>query len=119
MEQTTEINGTLLLKQLYDLRIDGVPAEISAKNGMFEGDREHYLAVGQSALRCIKLAMLAAARDQFRSILDFGCGFGRVLRVLRSSMFLRRFMRSWNPASSAPSRPLARMSRNSFGSRVC
>jgi SAM-dependent methyltransferase len=72
-----------LLKQLYERRLVSVSTEISVHDGMFEGDREHYFSVGHSALRCITLAMLAAGKDHVESILDFGCGFGRVLRVLR------------------------------------
>jgi SAM-dependent methyltransferase len=85
MEEISERNSSLPLKQLYDLDIDAVSSEISIHDGMLEGDRRHYFAVGQSALRCIKLAMLAACKDQLRSILDFGCGFGRVLRVLKAA----------------------------------
>src|SRR5260370_33891758 len=84
-EDTIDTGATLLLKQLYDLDIEGVPAEISPNDGMFEHDGAHSVSVGQSALRCIKLAMLAAGKDEFRNILDFGCGFGRVLRVLRAA----------------------------------
>ena len=86
MFETTVESGTLsLLKQLYDLDIEGVSDEISPDDGMFEHDQAHYFSVGQSALRCIKGAMLATKRDEFRNILDFGCGFGRVLRVLQAA----------------------------------
>jgi SAM-dependent methyltransferase len=85
MQENAELDSTLLLKQLYDLDIEGVPSEISPNDGMLEGNLRHYFAVGQSALRCIKLAMLAAGKDQFWNILDFGSGFGRVLRVLKAA----------------------------------
>ncbi len=62
-----------------------VRTEISPNDGMFEGDYEHYFAVGRSALHCIRLGMLAAGRTHFDGILDFGCGFGRVLRVLKAA----------------------------------
>jgi len=41
--------------------------------------------VGESALRCINHAILLANKDlsSIASILDFPCGFGRVLRVLK------------------------------------
>jgi SAM-dependent methyltransferase len=84
-EQTMEASGAMLLRQLYELDVDRVSTEISPEDGMFENNPEHYFSVGQSALRCIKLAMLAAGKDDFRSILDFGCGYGRVLRVLRAA----------------------------------
>jgi SAM-dependent methyltransferase len=85
VEDTTEANGRRLMKQLDDFSAEGVCTEISAGDGMFEGSREHYFAVGQSALRCIQLAMRAARRERFRNILDFGSGFGRVLRVLKAA----------------------------------
>jgi SAM-dependent methyltransferase len=66
---------------------DGTQLEISPKDTMYEGNLKHYISVGQSALHCIKTAM-AAAGDQnvrnVRSILDFGSGYGRVLRVLKT-----------------------------------
>jgi SAM-dependent methyltransferase len=84
-EQTMEASAMMLLRQLYQLDVERVPAAISPDDGMLENDREHYSSVGQSALRCIKLAMLAAGKDEFHNILDFGCGYGRVLRVLRAA----------------------------------
>jgi hypothetical protein len=47
-------------------------------------NRERYLGVGNSALRCIRLALLAADRDDPRTILDLPCGYGRVLRTLQA-----------------------------------
>ena len=46
---------------------------------------EVYFRAGQEALRCIRLAMLAAGKDGVDSVLDFGCAFGRVLRVLKAA----------------------------------
>jgi SAM-dependent methyltransferase len=53
-------------------------------------DRMHrskidYFDAGLSALRSIRLAMLESGREGFEEILDFGCGFGRVLRMLKAS----------------------------------
>lgn len=47
----------------------------------------HYFGVGQSALRCVRLALLASERhpDGIRRILDLPCGHGRVLRTLRAA----------------------------------
>lgn len=42
-----------------------------------------YLWVGASALGCIRRSLRAAGKEEVRSILDFGCGHGRVLRVLK------------------------------------
>jgi len=85
LESVADISGFALLKQLYELETDGVCQEISPNDSMFEGSREHYFSVGQSALQCVKLALLAAGKDQPRTILDFGCGWGRVLRALRAA----------------------------------
>lgn len=46
------------------------------------GQEEHYFSVGESALDCIRCALLAARRSpsEIRQILDLPCGHGRVLR---------------------------------------
>jgi SAM-dependent methyltransferase len=62
----------------------GVSTEISSLDTMFEGSLDHYFSVGDSALRCIRAALLAANKGAPRNILDFACGFGRVLRVLKA-----------------------------------
>jgi len=59
--------------------------EISPKDTMYEGNREHYLSVGLSALDCVKAAMFTARTTTVNNILDFACGFGRVLRVFRKA----------------------------------
>src|SRR5437763_990893 len=69
----------------HDGGLTHVLTDISPADGMFEGDFEHYFSVGQSALRCVDRALEAAHRTTVRSILDFGCGFGRVLRVLKAA----------------------------------
>jgi SAM-dependent methyltransferase len=44
-----------------------------------------YFPAGQAAVRSVRLAMLEAGRHGFESILDFGSGFGRVLRMLKAA----------------------------------
>ena len=57
---------------------------ISPLDTMFRGNEpRHYLAVGRSACDCIIECLRAAEVSEVRRILDFGCGYGRVLRVLR------------------------------------
>jgi len=77
------------LKALFDRDVPGVNADISPHDGMHVPDKEdgtpHYFRVGQSGLRCIKLAMLATGKESFDNILDFPSGYGRVLRTLRSA----------------------------------
>jgi len=75
-------------KRLFEPNTEGVICDISPNDQMFHNDEEsHYLSVGQSALRCIKLAMLSAGKDSadMQTILDLPCGHGRVLRTLRSA----------------------------------
>jgi SAM-dependent methyltransferase len=48
-----------------------------------KGHGEHYLKVGKSAMRNIFLAMISVNKTDLHSILDFGCGYGRVLRILK------------------------------------
>lgn len=52
-------------------------------DGMYDGDGEHYFKVGLSAIHCIDQALEQAKLQEVRTILDFPCGSGRVLRFLR------------------------------------
>ena len=54
--------------------------QIAPDDGMWDGNPSHYFGVGQSALHCIKVSMLAAGIETFTNILDLPCGHGRVLR---------------------------------------
>jgi SAM-dependent methyltransferase len=57
--------------------------KISPLDTMFRWhERDHYFSVGRSARECIAACMLAAPNADAARILDFGCGYGRVLRVL-------------------------------------
>jgi SAM-dependent methyltransferase len=51
-------------------------------DGMFQGNDEHYLWVGASALKAIDAAIQLAGIDGVMKVLDFGCGAGRVTRWL-------------------------------------
>jgi SAM-dependent methyltransferase len=63
-----------------------VTDRIGHKDGMFKkGFEEHYFSVGRSALEAVRMAMLAAKREDFRKILDLPCGHGRVLRALKGA----------------------------------
>jgi SAM-dependent methyltransferase len=58
--------------------------KISPRDTMFRwNERQHYSAVGEPAGYCIAACLAAADKRDVRRILDFGCGYGRVLRVLR------------------------------------
>src|ERR1700730_5721985 len=55
---------------------------IDWKDMMYEGYPTHYFSSGYSALFCVRRALDKAASKSPMSILDFGCGHGRVLRSL-------------------------------------
>jgi SAM-dependent methyltransferase len=58
--------------------------KISPRDTMFRWhERDHYFGVGRSAQECIAASLLAARKGDPARILDYGCGYGRVLRVLR------------------------------------
>ena len=59
--------------------------DISPQDDMYEGDEPSYFAIGQSALRYVRLAMLAAGKEEAKNILDLPCGYGRVLRTLKAA----------------------------------
>jgi len=67
--------------------LDGASLEVSqerlADDPMYAYNPSIYYLAGQSALRSIRLAMLAARRHTAESILDFACGAGRVMRMLK------------------------------------
>lgn len=59
---------------------------ISPNDTMYKND-EHYFNTGLSGIQCIEGARLAANKDtsSIKKILDFGCGYGRVLRYIKSA----------------------------------
>ena len=61
----------------------GLSLELSATDQMFEGNHRHYVSVGASAIAAIEKALAYAGAPAPLSILDFGCGAGRVARWLR------------------------------------
>lgn len=83
------------LLSLLDDEPDALIREISPRDGMHmllpdhpvaeqEAATRHYFSVGRSALRCVRLALLAAGKSTVSSILDLPCGHGRVLRALQA-----------------------------------
>jgi len=59
-----------------------VSTRIYYNDGMYHGDGMHYFKVGLSAISCINEAVENAGLTTVRSILDFPCGSGRVLRFM-------------------------------------
>ena len=62
--------------------LNKVSSRIYYRDGMYNGDGVHYFKVGLSAIGCINEAVACAGITEVRSILDFPCGSGRVLRFL-------------------------------------
>jgi SAM-dependent methyltransferase len=56
--------------------------KIDFNDMMYEGDPAAYFLSGYCALSCIRRALDMAGKKSVLSILDFGCGHGRVLRAL-------------------------------------
>jgi SAM-dependent methyltransferase len=62
-----------------------ITLRIHPNDGMYQGNARHYLSVGLSAIRCVETALKKSKGNQpIRSVLDFPCGYGRVLRFLRA-----------------------------------
>src|SRR5262249_49007558 len=59
--------------------------KIDLNDMMYEGNPTAYFLSGYSALSCIRRALDAAGKKSALSILDFGCGHGRVLRTLAAN----------------------------------
>ena len=72
------------LRAWLDEEPANVIADISPNDNMHARNRRWYDRAGQLAVKQVRLAMLAAGRDRLDSILDFGCGHGRVLRTLKA-----------------------------------
>jgi SAM-dependent methyltransferase len=62
-----------------------VSLAVDRKDMMYEADPTHYFWVGYSGLFCVRQALDKAAKKGVKSILDFGCGHGRVLRSLAAA----------------------------------
>ncbi|MCC6887395.1 MAG: class I SAM-dependent methyltransferase [Hyphomicrobiales bacterium] len=73
-----------LARRWADYQAAPIDAAIAASDDMFHGSREHYFAVGRSAIEMISDAMLLQRRTGFARILDLPCGGGRVTRHLRA-----------------------------------
>lgn len=64
-----------------------VSREVDPSDSMANGDRGHYFSVGASALTSIRLALdtLRVEHANVHRVLDYACGYGRVLRWLRAA----------------------------------
>jgi SAM-dependent methyltransferase len=71
-----------LIARWANYRAETLDQRISQHDDMFEGDIQHYLFAGRSALEVISEAMLLARKTRFDNLLDVPCGYGRVTRHL-------------------------------------
>jgi SAM-dependent methyltransferase len=73
------------LKQRLETRPDGVIERFSPDDVLYHPDTaEHYMRSADTALRHIRLALITSGGEAVDAVLDFGCGYGRVLRMLRA-----------------------------------
>jgi SAM-dependent methyltransferase len=79
------VNSETLAINQHSISTDRVDLNISERDGMLQGGREHYFRVGRGALAAIQAVASIWDNSGFESILDFGCGHGRVLRWLRAA----------------------------------
>jgi SAM-dependent methyltransferase len=80
--QTTDAGR---LPDLFAATRREVDPQLSASEQMPTGDLAGYLATGESALKAVRLALLAARSPEPTNILDLPCGHGRVLRWLAAA----------------------------------
>ena len=69
-------------------KVANVNLQLSPTDNMYEkgkeGSDEHYFSVGLQALAIIDKARALVNKNEVSSLLDFGCGYGRVLRFLKA-----------------------------------
>jgi SAM-dependent methyltransferase len=64
----------------------GITEEISPDDGMYTGTTpQRYFGVGKLTVRLVRLAMLETRKAGLDRILDFACGYGRILRALKAA----------------------------------
>lgn len=61
---------------------------------MFQGNEDYYFEVGESALAAIEASLAAAGVTKVESVLDYACGYGRVLRWLKARFPSARILAS-------------------------
>jgi SAM-dependent methyltransferase len=70
-------------------RLDGLPGRVHYADLSFDPEQPaHYAAVAHSAIEAIEAGLARSGRafSDVQSCLDFACGYGRVLRLLKARM---------------------------------
>ncbi|MFE9744192.1 class I SAM-dependent methyltransferase [Saccharothrix saharensis] len=73
------------LTTLVDKVMSTVDRTIAENDSMYGGNDEHYFGVGRDALRATLDALHGAGRPAPARVLDFGSGYGRVMRTFRAA----------------------------------
>ena len=73
------------LRRLLGREPDDLITKVSEDDEMSGESFWSYISFGVSALECVKSAQAVAGKESFESILDFACGHGRILRVLKAA----------------------------------
>src|SRR5262245_33072957 len=73
------------MKPLYDFSSLAVDRTIAPHDTMLWCGREDiYFGLGQRALELVRFSAELCDKPHYPNILDFGCGYGRVMRWLRA-----------------------------------
>ncbi len=66
--------------------LDTINRTVAPGDGMYGGNDAYYLEVGADSLCLVRQALAVAGRNpsQIKRVLDYACGFGRVLRWLQA-----------------------------------
>ena len=75
------------LRRLLERRPAGIIRRIDPADGMYrfcDQDQSYYFHAAQSALQCVRVALLLAGKDEVERILDLPSGHGRILRSLKA-----------------------------------
>lgn len=73
------------IEEAVQAMMAAVDRTVAANDTMYTGDDQHYFSVGASALKAMLLALESAGKGAPRRVLDFGCGYGRVMRAMRGA----------------------------------
>jgi SAM-dependent methyltransferase len=76
----------MTMDQMLGAPPKGVITDISPWDPVYSPERHDlYFRWGESAVACIRLALLAAEKEDPSSVLDFACGHGRVMRTVKAA----------------------------------